>query len=95
MTNVSWSIEVELDEKKEVTEDDVDSLTDLLKNAHPAIGQAPNGNLSIRIMVDAPTAYQAFDLGTARVKDASRTNGMSTTVVGVHLETEAELERRL
>lgn len=95
MTDVSWSIEVELDEKKGISEDDVDNLTDFLKNAHPAIGQASNGNLSIRIMVDAPTAYQAFDLGTARVKDASRSNGMSTTVVGVHLETEAELERRL
>lgn len=94
MTDRGWSIDVELDERN-ASGDAVDDLMEALAHVHPAIGTAPNGNLSIRITVDAPTAYAAFDLGTARVRDAARMCGLAHVVEGVHLETESEQARQL
>lgn len=90
----SWSLGVELDHKG-VGASDVDDLMESLKGDHPAIGEAPNGNLSVRVFADAETAQEALRTGVSAVVEAARMNGFSTRVLGVELITESELDRRL
>ena len=94
MPEISWSIEVELDEKG-VAADGVDEMMEALAEGHPAIGEAPNGNLSVRIFMDGFTAQEAISRGILAVTKAAKSNGFSTKVVGVDLVTEEELDRRL
>lgn len=94
MPEISWSIEIELDEKG-VTADGVDELMEALAEGHPAIGEAPNGNLSVRIFITGSTAHEAITRGILAVTKATKMEGFSNRVVGVDLVTEDELDRRL
>ncbi|MFJ3601873.1 hypothetical protein ACIPVA_03660 [Streptomyces anulatus] len=90
----AWSIEVELGVNG-VSDDLIEELLENLLDHSPAVGTAPNGNLSARIFVEAGTARQAIDSGLKEVTAAAKAAGLPTTVVGVDLVTEEELERRL
>lgn len=94
MQAISWSIEVELNQKN-VTPDAVDEMMEALLEGGPAIGWAPNGNLSVRVFVSAFTAQEAVSRGVLAVAKAAKANGLSTHVVGIDLITEEELDRRL
>ena len=91
----AWSIYVELGHR-----DAPDDLFDDLQNharladASPAIGDAPNGNLSVSLLLDAPTARIAVDQAMKTVTAALRDLGVNAPIVGVEAVTEAELERR-
>lgn len=91
---ISWSIEVELDQQ-DIGPNDVDDLMEALSGGHPAIGTAPNGNLSVRIFTEASTAQDALALGVSTVVEAAEVNGFGTRVLAIDLITEAELDRRL
>ncbi|MFH8867126.1 hypothetical protein [Streptomyces griseus] len=90
----AWSIEVELG-VNDVSDDLVEELVEHLIDHSPAVGTAPNGNLSARIFIDAGTARQAIDNALREVTAAAKGAGLPTTVVGVDLVTEEELDRRL
>ncbi|MGW1154509.1 hypothetical protein ACWD45_24895 [Streptomyces rubiginosohelvolus] len=90
----AWSIEVELG-VNDVSDDLVEELVEHLIDHSPAIGTAPNGNLSARIFIEAGTARQAIDSALKEVTAAAKEAGLPTTVVGVDLVTEEELDRRL
>ncbi|MFD8732340.1 hypothetical protein [Streptomyces sp. NPDC059611] len=89
----AWSINVELGHR-DAPDDLYDDLHDRLATAHPAIGTAPNGNLSVRIFVEASTARQAIDTGLKAVSAALKGLDVTIPVVGVEAVTEAELDRR-
>jgi hypothetical protein len=90
----SWSLEVELYQKG-VDADGVDDLMDALKEGHPSIGEAPNGNLSVRIFTEGETLMDALASGVALVTEAAIKKGFCATIVGVEMTTEEELDRRL
>ncbi|WP_331731772.1 hypothetical protein [Streptomyces sp. NBC_00073] len=89
----AWSIYVELG-RCDAPDDLYDDLHDRLATAHPAVGTAPNGNLSVRIFVEASTARQAIDTGLKTVSAALKDLDVTAPVVGVEAVTEAELDRR-
>lgn len=91
---ISWSIEVELDQKN-VAPDAVDEMMEAMFEGYPAIGHAPNGNLSVRIFVMGATAQEAVSQGVLAVTKVAQANSLSTRVVGIDLVTEEELDRRL
>ncbi|MFE9016712.1 hypothetical protein [Streptomyces cyaneofuscatus] len=90
----AWSIEVELG-VNDVSDDLVEELVEHLIDHSPAVGTAPNGNLSARIFIEAGTARQAIDNALREVAAAAKEAGLSTNIVGVDLVTEEELDRRL
>src|SRR5690606_33029513 len=87
----AWSIYVELG-CCDAPDDLYDDLHDRLATAHPAIGTAPNGNLSVRLFVEASTARQAIDTGLKTVSAALKDLGVTAPVVGVEAVIEAELD---
>ncbi|MFD8416557.1 hypothetical protein ACFV2Q_33250 [Streptomyces sp. NPDC059650] len=89
----AWSIYVELG-RRDAPDDLYDDLHDRLAAAHPAVGTAPNGNLSVRIFVEESTARQAIDTGLKAVSAALKDLDVTAPVVGVEAVTEAELDRR-
>ncbi|MFE1383507.1 hypothetical protein ACFW6S_31630 [Streptomyces sp. NPDC058740] len=89
----AWSIYVELD-RRDAPDDLYDDLHEQLAAAHPAVSTAPNGNLSVRIFVEASTARQAIDTGLKTVSTAAKDLGVTAPVVGVEALTETELDRR-
>ncbi|MFE9121523.1 hypothetical protein [Streptomyces sp. NPDC007172] len=89
----AWSIYVELG-RCDAPDDLYDDLHDRLATAHPAVGTAPNGNLSVRIFVEASTARQAVSTGLEAVSTALKDLHVTAPVVGVEAITEAELDRR-
>lgn len=89
----AWSIYVELG-CCDAPDDLYDDLHDRLATAHPAVGTAPNGNLSVRIFVETSTARQAIDTGLKTVSAALKDLDVTAPVVGVEAVTEAELDRR-
>lgn len=91
---VDWSLEVEL-KQKGVGPDDVDVLMDALEQCHPSIGEAPNGNLSVRIFTKGETFMEALASGVALVTEAAVQNGFCATILGCEMVTEEELDRRL
>ncbi|MEU6979641.1 hypothetical protein [Streptomyces sp. NPDC046371] len=91
--NQAWSIYVELS-RRDAPDNLYDDLHEQLAAAHPAVGTAPNGNLSVRIFVEASTARQAIDTGLKTVSAAMKRLGSHDPVVGVEVMTEDELDRR-
>ncbi|MFE0774811.1 hypothetical protein [Streptomyces sp. NPDC058861] len=89
----AWSVYVELG-CCDAPDDLYDDLHDRLATAHPAVGTAPNGNLSVRIFVEASTARQAVDTGLKTVSAVLKDLDVTAPVVGVEVVTEAELDRR-
>jgi hypothetical protein len=90
----AWSVEVEL-AATEITDDAIDVLHDYLADRGPAVGASPSGNTSVRVFVEAGTARQALDSALKEVTAAAKEADISTTVLGVDLVTEEELDRRL
>ncbi|MER6655065.1 hypothetical protein ABT248_31560 [Streptomyces sp. NPDC000971] len=89
----AWSVYVEL-AARDVADSVIEELCERLADCEPAVGIAPNGNLSARVWVDSGTARQAVDIALRKVTAAARTAGAGQTVVGVELLTEEELDRR-
>ncbi|MFF2184595.1 hypothetical protein [Streptomyces sp. NPDC058155] len=90
----AWSIEVELG-VTDVSDNLVEELFEHLIDHSPAVGAAPNGNLSVRIFTEAGTARQAIDRALREVTTAAKATDIPAAVVGVDLVTEEELDRRL
>jgi hypothetical protein len=90
----NWSLEIEL-KQKGIDSDGVDDLMDALEAGHPSIGEAPNGNLSVRIFTEGETLMEALASGVALVTEAAVQNGFCATILGVDMVTEDELDRRL
>jgi hypothetical protein len=89
----AWSIYVELC-LRDAPDDLYDGLHEHLAASAPAVGTAPNGNLCVRLFVEAATARQAIDAGLKTVTTAAKTLGVTEPVVGVEVLTEDELDRR-
>jgi hypothetical protein len=90
----AWSVHTEL--HSTTTPDSVlDEMTDVLAGHSPAVGFAPNGNMSVDISVEASTARQALDAALKTVTKAARDAGASDNVLGIELMNEDEQERRL
>lgn len=87
-----WSVYVEYDAR--VPEDAHDTAADHLVDHHAAIGDAPNGNFSIRLSVDAPTVERAEAAALAATDRAVHAAHGRAAVVGIEVMTEDELDRR-
>jgi hypothetical protein len=91
--NRGWSVYVEYDAR--VPDDAHDTAADHLGDYHAAISNAPNGNFSIRVTVDAPTIERAQEAALAACDRALHAAYGRAAVVGVEVVTEDELDRRL
>ncbi|MFJ1662288.1 hypothetical protein [Streptomyces anthocyanicus] len=69
-------------------------LFDALIEHSPGVGPSPSGNLSLRLMIQADSALEAASEAAALADTALRTIGLSPTLVGIEVVTEAELDRR-
>ena len=87
-----WNVRVELKDA-EAPDEVIDTVRDLLAEYSPSVGAESNHNLSAHVSVNARTAVQALDAAIKAVTMAALEAGASTTVVGVELTTEEELER--
>lgn len=90
----AWSVEVQLD-VQDVTADQGGELHDQLDVYSPAVGTAPNGNLSVRIFVFTPTVASASGSAIGIVTEAAQSVGIAADAVSVEVITEEELDRRL
>ena len=89
----AWSIYVELG-RRDAPDDLYEDLYEHLAAAAPSVGTAPNGNLSVRVFVEASTIRQAIDAGLKTVTAAAKSLSVTEPVVGVEAITEEELDRR-
>ncbi|MGW8988328.1 hypothetical protein ACWGRF_00110 [Streptomyces zhihengii] len=89
----AWSVYVELG-VRDLADSMIEELCERLADCEPAVGTAPNGNLSARVWIETATARQAIDSALKEVTAAARAVGIPTLVVGVELVTEQELDRR-
>ncbi|RPE39721.1 hypothetical protein EDD90_2738 [Streptomyces sp. Ag109_O5-1] len=87
-----WSVYVEYDAR--VPDDAHDTAADHLTGHHAAISTAPNGNFSVRLMVEAPTVERATSDALATTDRAILAAHGRAAVVGVEVMTEEELDRR-
>ncbi|MFG3429625.1 hypothetical protein [Streptomyces californicus] len=69
-------------------------LFDALIEHSPGVGPAPNGNLSLRLMIQADTALDATSEAVALADSALHEIGLSPALIGIEVVTEAELDRR-
>ncbi|WP_274036584.1 hypothetical protein [Streptomyces sp. MMBL 11-1] len=69
-------------------------LFDALIEHAPGVGPSPNGNLSLRLMIQADSALDAASETVALANLALGQIGLSLTLVGIEVVTEAELDRR-
>ncbi|MFI1189250.1 hypothetical protein [Streptomyces californicus] len=89
----SWSAYAEY--KATHTSPDVyGELFDALTEHSPGVGPAPNGNLSLRLMIRADTALDAASEAVALADSALHEIGLSPALIGIEVVTEAELDRR-
>ncbi|OEV12587.1 hypothetical protein [Streptomyces nanshensis] len=79
----------------QVTEDAVEQLFDALAEHSPSVSHAPNGNLSVRVFVEAGNVEAALPAGLNTIKSAARELQIPDAVAGVEIITEGELDRRL
>ncbi|MFJ9544073.1 hypothetical protein ACIRPX_43670 [Streptomyces sp. NPDC101225] len=89
----AWTVYVEL-AARDTADSIIEELCERLADCDPAVGVAPNGNLSARVWVDTGTARQAIDVALKEVTAAAKALGIDQTVIGVELLTEGELDRR-
>lgn len=89
----AWTVYVEL-AARDTADSMIEELCESLADCDPAVGIAPNGNLSARVWVDTGTARQAVDVALKEVTAAAKTVGIEQIIVGVELLTEEELDRR-
>ncbi|MGW4873744.1 hypothetical protein [Streptomyces chartreusis] len=90
----SWSVYVEL-AARAVADALIDDLHGRLAGLEPAVGYAPNGNLSARVFIEASTARQATEAATREVAGAARALSIPHAIAGIEAVTEEELDRRL
>ncbi|MET8605748.1 hypothetical protein ABZV92_19615 [Streptomyces rubiginosohelvolus] len=89
----SWSVYVEY-ESTHTTPDVYGELFDALIGHSPGVGPAPNGNLSLRLMIQAASALDAASEAAALADGALHEVDLSPTLIGIEVVTEAELDRR-
>lgn len=89
----AWSVYVEL-AARDMPDSVIEELCERLVDREPAVGIAPNGNLSARVWIDTATARQAADIALKEVAAAAKGAGAGQTIVGFELLTEEELDRR-
>ncbi|MEV6421797.1 hypothetical protein [Streptomyces sp. NPDC051662] len=69
-------------------------LFEALIDHAPGVGPAANGNLSLRLMIEADSALEAVAEAVRIAERALRDLGAATTPVGIEVVTETELDRR-
>lgn len=89
-----WSVAVEL-AARNVSNDAWDDLFERLVPYCGSVGEAPNGNVSARVSVEAETAQGAFGAAVRAVTSAAASCNIESTVLGVELITAEELDRQL
>ncbi|EGX57908.1 hypothetical protein SZN_20252, partial [Streptomyces zinciresistens K42] len=90
-----FSVYVEFD-AADVSPDTYEALFDALHDQHGAVGPAPNGNLSVRLTVEADSVTQALTRGIEYAQTAAAQHNITPeTVIGAEVVTEAERDRRL
>lgn len=98
MTETAYSVYVEFavpDAPADLYESLVDALVERSPTSGPSAGPAGNGNLSVRLFVDAGGVVDAAGRGIEYAQAAAWTQGIPfDAVVGVEVVTEAELDRR-
>ncbi|MFI1530886.1 hypothetical protein [Streptomyces griseus] len=88
-----WSAYVEY-KATHASPDVYGELFDALIEHSPGVGPAPNGNLSLRLMIQADTALDAASEAVAIADSALHKIDLSPTLIGIEVVTEAELDRR-
>lgn len=88
----SWSVYVEYD--AQVPDDLHDAIADHLADEHGSVSTSQNGNLTIRVLVDALTISLAEHIALQRADHALHTAYGRAAVVGIEVMTEDELDRR-
>ncbi|WP_097992331.1 hypothetical protein [Streptomyces sp. f51] len=89
----AWSVYVEL-AARDVADSVIEDLCERLADCEPAVGMAPNGNLSARVWVETGTARQAIDIALKEITAAAKAAGAGQKVIGVELVSEEELDLR-
>jgi hypothetical protein len=70
-------------------------LQALPKPFRPAVGPAENGNVSVRLLINADSVAHAFTLGAKAAQDAGISAGITPdTLIHAEVMTEAEFDRR-
>ena len=90
----AWSAYVEL-AARDVPEPVIDQIHEHLADHYPAVGYAPNGNLSVQLSIDAATARQATDAALKTITATAKQHQITSNVLGVEVITEDELDRRI
>lgn len=93
MTSRWWSVYVEYD-AQEVPDDAHDTAFEHLTGYHPSVGTSPNGNFTMRVLVEEPTVERATSTAHALCDHALHLAYGRAAVVGVEVMTEGELDRR-
>ncbi|MEE1737024.1 helix-turn-helix domain-containing protein [Streptomyces sp. BE147] len=89
----AWSAYAEYDATETPPELHSELFEALIEHA-PGVGPGPNGNLSLRLMIQADSALKAASETVALADIALHKIGLSPTLVGIEVVTEAELDRR-
>ncbi|MGW7463735.1 hypothetical protein ACWGJT_03280 [Streptomyces xantholiticus] len=90
----SYSVYVEFN-KTDASSDIYAGLHEALIDWHGAVGPAGNGNVSVRLLVEADSVIEAANRGiTAARVAALQYNFTPDTVIGIEVISEAELDRR-
>nr|WP_024126213.1 hypothetical protein [Streptomyces sp. FR1]AHE38832.1 hypothetical protein pFRL3_55 [Streptomyces sp. FR1] len=90
-----FSVLVEFD-TADVSPDTYEALFDALHDQHGAVGPAPNGNLSVRLTIEADSVAQAATRGIEYAQASAAQHDIPpNTVIGAEVVTEAERDRRL
>ncbi|MFF4933364.1 hypothetical protein ACFY2H_31405 [Streptomyces griseofuscus] len=98
MTDSPHSVYVEFavpDAPADLYEGLIDALLERHPHSGPSAGPAGNGNLSVRLFVDAASVVDAVTRGIEYAQAAAMTQDITPdTVIGAEVITEAELDRR-
>lgn len=98
MTDSPFSVYVEFavpDAPADVHEALTKALRKRSPNSGPSAGPADNGNLSVRLFVDAASVVDAVNRGIEYAQAAAMAQGIAPdAVIGAEVITEAELDRR-
>ncbi|MFE3202208.1 hypothetical protein [Embleya sp. NPDC059237] len=93
MTATAWS--ARLDIEAAPTDDDVDVVLERLAEHSPAVGTTTDGNLTVRIAVEAATARRATETALDLVAAATGAAGLDRTVIALEVTRWDEFERAL
>ncbi|GLF98232.1 hypothetical protein [Streptomyces yaizuensis] len=88
-----WNVYVEYD-APDTSPEVYGDLFEALSAHAPGVGPAPNGNLSLRLTLEADQAHQAVAEALTIAAAAVHDLGLHGAVVGIEVLTEAEFDRR-